>query len=52
MLDIFLFWHFLVVLDALIVHKLFKDDAGDPKRVPSGCDPSLTVTKEGGFDRG
>jgi hypothetical protein len=33
--------------NALIGHKLFKADAGDPKRVPSGCDPPLTVTKEG-----
>jgi hypothetical protein len=41
------FWYFLAVLDGLIVHKLFKDDAGDPSWIPSGCDPSLTVTKEG-----
>ena len=49
MLDIFLFWHFLAVLDALIVHKLFKDDAGDPKRSPADAIHRSHTNQGGGF---
>ncbi len=44
---VFLFSPYSGTFGSFDGHKLFKYDAGDPKRVPSGCDQSLTHTIQG-----